>query len=246
MTVAEQDEQRDGRHSRWDDHRGQRRRLILDAAVAVVEEAPQGAELRLQDVSTRAGLVRTVVQRHFGGQVGLLRAVQADVLEQAFALITEPLDLTASLHDVAAQMVGTTIEWVDGHPCLHALVEREVGDGEPSELSRAIASYAGFLSGLVQQIAELAGLEPTTLQVEEMRLLSVGIIGQVRVAVTGWREGEYREVSAAHLQELLATWITAQIALQAERLGLRLDPEKPLLEAANDLMDIPVADVTGQ
>ena len=121
---------RDGRHSRWNRHREERRRHILDAAIAVVEEAPAGAELRLQDVSERSGLVRTVVQRHFGGQVGLLRAVQADVLEQAFALITEPLELSASLHEIAASMVGTTIEWVDGHPALHALVEREVGDGE--------------------------------------------------------------------------------------------------------------------
>jgi AcrR family transcriptional regulator len=109
MSVAEaglaSEDQRDGRHARWDHHREQRRRLILDAAIAVVEEAPQGAELRLQDVATRAGLVRTVVQRHFGGQVGLLRAVQADVLDQAFALIAEPLDPTRSLHEVAAQMV---------------------------------------------------------------------------------------------------------------------------------------------
>ncbi|MGZ4475893.1 MAG: TetR/AcrR family transcriptional regulator [Nocardioides sp.] len=238
--------QRDGRHSRWNGHREERRRLILDAAIAVVEEAPQGAELRLQDVAARAGLVRTVVQRHFGGQVGLLRAVQADVLEQAFALIGEPVELSSSLHDIAVQIVGTTIEWVDGHPGLHALIEREVGDGEPSELSRAIGSYALFLSGLVEQVAEIGGVRLTSLQNEEIRLLSVGIIGQVRVAVTGWREGEYREVGAAHLGELLATWITAQIVLQARRLGLRLDPELPLAEAAMDLMDTSLADVTGQ
>jgi AcrR family transcriptional regulator len=238
--------ERDGRHARWDDHRELRRRQIVDAAIAVVEEAPPGAELRLQDVAARAGLVRTVVQRHFGGQVGLLRAVQADVLEQAFALITEPLDINASLRQVTAQMVGTTIAWVDAHPRLHALIEREVGDGGPSELSRAIASYSLFLSGLVEQVAGLAGLRPTPLQAEEVRLLSVGIIGQVRVAVTGWREGEYREVSAARLRDLLASWIIAQIAFQADRLGLHLDPEQPLVEAATNLADAPLTYVTGQ
>lgn len=237
---------RDGRHSRWNSHREERRRLILDAAIAVVEDQPQGAELRLQDVAARAGLVRTVVQRHFGGQVGLLRAVQADILDQAFALIGEPLELSASLHDVAVRIVGTTIEWVDGHPELHALVEREVGDGEPSELSRAIASYALFLSGLVGQVAEIGGVRLTALENEEIRLLSVGIIGQVRAAVTGWREGEYREVGAAHLGELLAGWVTAQIVLQAGRLGLQLDPEVPLAQTAKDFVDLSLADVTGQ
>lgn len=222
--------------------------MILDAAIAVVEESPSGAELRLQDVAARAGLVRTVVQRHFGGQTGLLRAVQADVLGQAFGLIAGPVDLAASLHDVVAQMVGTTIEWVASHPRLHALVEREVGDGAPGELAGAVASYADFLCGLVQQVLELAGAKPSLAQVEEVRLLSVGIVGQVRASVAAWVEREPRLVSAAHLQERLATWIDAQIVLQAAALGLRLEETAPLTAAVMDLdlWDPLPADVTGR
>jgi AcrR family transcriptional regulator len=115
---------RDGRNARWDEHREQRRRLILDAAIAVVSEAPPGAELRLQDVADRSGLVRTVVQRHFGGRLQLTRAVQADVLDQAFALITRPVDLSQTLYDVAHSLVGETVRWVVGNPSLPRPVTR--------------------------------------------------------------------------------------------------------------------------
>lgn len=235
MSAAENE--RDGRHARWDDHREQRRRLILDAAADVVAGGPLGAELRLQDVAQRAGLVRTVVQRHFGGQAGLLRAVQADVLQQAFALITAPVDLGSSLHDVVAAMVGTTIDWVEDHPCLHALVEREVGDGDPSELSVAVASYAEFLSGVVQQVAGLAGVTLSPPQVEEVRLLSVGIVGQVRATVAAWVAQDSRLVSATQLRERLAAWISAEIALQMASVGLRLEVSAPLTAAVADLND---------
>ena len=131
---------------------------LLDAAIAVVAEAPPGAELRLQDVAERAGLVRTVVQRHFGGRLSLTRAVQADVLEQAFALITRPVDLSKTLEAVTHSLVGETVHWVVGNPSLHALVERELGDGQQSELNLATTTYADFLVELVAGVAVGRGI----------------------------------------------------------------------------------------
>ena len=226
------EEERDGRHSRWDDHREQRRRLILDAAIEVVEAQPSGAELRLQDVAARAGLVRTVVQRHFGGQVGLLRAVQADVLRQAFELITAPLDFSGSMHDIAAQVVGTTIAWVEAHPALHALVEREVGDRAPSELALATAAYADFLAAAGAQLAGLFDILLTQRQADELRLLFIGVVGQVRATIAGWAAEQPRRFPADHLQELLATWVSVQVTTQAASFGLALEPTTPIARLA--------------
>jgi AcrR family transcriptional regulator len=222
---------RDGRNARWDEHREQRRRLILDAAISVVAGAPPGAELRLQDVAERAGLVRTVVQRHFGGRLQLTRAVQADVLDQAFALITRPVDLTQTLYAVAHALVGETVSWVVGNPSLHALVERELGDGQQSELNRATTVYADFLVQIVAGVAAGRGMELDELQLAATRLLFVGIAGDVRATVAYYAAEPAHALDAEALEELLTDTIVGMVTRHAAGLGLSLDPDLPLLPA---------------
>lgn len=220
---------RDGRDARWESHREERRRLILDAAIELVQEAPPGAELRLQDVAERAGLVRTVVQRHFGGRVALVRAVQADVLDQAFSLITGPVDFNGTLSDVAAHMIGIAVEWVDEHPSLHHLVERELGDGEPSELSKAIESYADFLVQIPVGLAQMRGVPLADDAVEEIRLMFAGIIGQVRATMGHWARQRPRVLSSDRVVDLLVAAVAAQVAERGSAYGLRLDADEPLM-----------------
>jgi AcrR family transcriptional regulator len=222
---------RDGRNARWDEHREQRRRLILDAAIAVVSEAPPGAELRLQDVADRSGLVRTVVQRHFGGRLQLTRAVQADVLDQAFALITRPVDLSQTLYDVAHSLVGETVRWVVGNPSLHALVERELGDGRQSELNRATTTYADFLVQIVAGVAGGRGMELDRAQLEATRLLFVGIAGQVRATVAYWAAEPSLVTGAESLERLLTDSIVGMVVGHGATLDIPLDPDRPLLSA---------------
>lgn len=226
MSAIAQD--RDGRHARWDDHREQRRRLIIDAAIEVVEESPPGSGLRLQDVAARVGLVRTVVQRHFGGQVGLLREVQVDALRRAFGHFAVPMRPDDSMITFLTRVVDATIEWVGGNLALHALIELEVGDGEPSELSRVIAAYADHLAGIGTAAAEALGVTLTPPQVEELRMLFIGFVAQVRGAVTAWSLEDPRRLSAARLGELLASWITSQLGAQLTAYGVALDLNAPL------------------
>ncbi|HZP14222.1 MAG TPA: hypothetical protein VFA96_00250, partial [Nocardioides sp.] len=185
MTAALNDD-RDGRNARWDDHREQRRRHIVDAAIDLVEELPIGAELTLQDVADRSGLVRTVVQRHFGGRIGLVRAVQAAVVARAFTQIAAAAENLSTYRALSQDLVAATVSWVGGHPKLHVLVEKELGDGEPSELSRTITEFAEQLTALNALIASGFGLILDERQIAETRLLYIGLIGQVRATTTHW------------------------------------------------------------
>jgi AcrR family transcriptional regulator len=225
-------EARDGRSVRWDDHREQRRRHILDAAAAVVESLPPGAELNLQDVAERAGVVHTVVRRHFGGRMDLVRAVQADVLVQAFALVSAPVDPNASLHDGVLGYIREVVDWVDSHRSLHALVERELGDGQPSELNRAIALHTDRLVDFTGQITELLGIESTATHQAEWRLLFAGVIGQVRATVSFWVAQEPRAVDAEYVAVHLARTISRQVAEAVADLGVSIDPGRPLISQA--------------
>ncbi|GAB2973773.1 TetR/AcrR family transcriptional regulator [Nocardioides montaniterrae] len=214
---------RDGRHARWDDHREERRRHILDAAISCVEESPLGADLTLADVAARAGLARTVLQRHFGGRDGLLRAVQADILRQAFALISGPLDDVESFGALVDRLVGQTVEWVSEHLHLHNVVEREVGDGGPSELSVITGEYAGFLAELNSAIAAGFGVTLAQRRLDEAQLLFIGIIGQVRATVAHWASQDHATVPAADLCELLSGWIVAQVVNHSASYGITIE-----------------------
>lgn len=221
---AEAGASRDGRDLRWNQHREQRRRHILDAAVEVVEAAPAGSEMTLQDVAEQAGLVRTVVQRHFGGRSGLLRAVQADVLREAFSLISAPIDASVTFRQLISQLVGETVRWVHDHPNLHVLVEREVGDGGASELSKAIDSYADFMTEVEEAFLAPYGVELDERALREVKLLYTGVIGQVRATVSHWAQRQSQVVSADELRDLLADWIEAQIVRHAETRGVAFTP----------------------
>lgn len=228
MSVAEIEDGRDGRNARWDDHREQRRRHIVNAAIALVEKLPIGAELTLQDVADEAGLVRTVVQRHFGGRTGLVRAVQAEVVSRAFTQIIEPAENLTTYRALSYDVVGETIRWVGGHPKLHVLIERELDDGEPSELSRAIIDLTEMLTGLNRGIARGFGLELDPRQIAETRLLYIGLIGQVRATTAHWVLHDQELVSADALTELLAGWVLKQTLDLAARYGLEIDPDGAL------------------
>ena len=69
----------DGRQARWDKHNQERRQVILDAAIAVVEAGEPGAEFHVQQIADRAGLSRTVVYRHFADRADLDQAIQAEM-----------------------------------------------------------------------------------------------------------------------------------------------------------------------
>lgn len=225
-------EERDGRSARWDGHREQRRRLILDAAAAVVEDLSPGAELNLQDVADRAGVVHTVVRRHFGGRLDLVRAVQADVLVQAFALVSAPVDPDASLYDAVLGYIHEVVDWVDSHRSLHALVERELGDGRPSELNRAIGAHTDRLVEFTTQITDLLGIDSTDAHRAEWQLLFAGVIGQVRATVSFWVAQQPRAVDADHVATHLARTISRQVADAVADLGQTLDPFRPLISQA--------------
>lgn len=231
-------EDRDGRSARWDQHREQRRRQILDAAAAVVESLPPGAELTLQDVADRAGVVHTVVRRHLGGRLELVRAVQADVLEQAFALVSTPLDPMASLYDGVLSYIHVVVEWVDGHQSLHALVERELGDGQPSELSRSITQHTDRLVEFTSQVTELLGIESTDVHRAEWQLLFAGVIGQVRATVSFWVAQRPRAVSADHVATHLARTISRQVVDAVADLGVAIDPMRPLISQTIDAVRV--------
>jgi hypothetical protein len=146
-------------------------------------------------------------------------------------VLEENLELTGSTDEIIRSIVGSYVDWVAEHPQLHDMAERELGDGRPGELERAIDVLGEELSELLKAGAALLGNELDEDLTAMLDLLVVGLIGQVRGAVNQWVRRPERTPSAKTLTTLLSRWIWYQIDGQARALGVVVDPARPIEQA---------------
>ncbi len=219
----------DGRQRRWDQHKLQRRRVVLTAALAVIEDAGPGEEVHVQQIADRAGLSRTVLYRHFADRADLDRAIQTDIVDQVTGEILPVLSLDGTPIEVIRRIVAAYVGWAAAHPALHRYVELDVPGEGPSPLSRMVEQVATQIEALIAAGAELLdvplddnlriGLDP----------LVFGMVGAGMGAVRRWT-GQTHRVSAEVLIDLVSRSIWWQIAGLAAAQGAEIDPDRPLQE----------------
>jgi len=106
----------DGRDERWAAHREERREKILDAAIAVIEQTPEGEEIHVRQIAQEAGLGRAVLYRHFADKADLDRAVQRRILEMLVDTLTPEFELSGSIEQIISRIVHAYVAWADARP----------------------------------------------------------------------------------------------------------------------------------
>ncbi|WP_166677633.1 TetR/AcrR family transcriptional regulator [Amycolatopsis arida] len=222
----------DRRRVRWHDHNAERRRQVLDAAVAVIEAQPPGTEPRVQRIAERAGIGRTVVYRHFTGKADLHRALQAHIVGMMRGAVEPSISFAGSVQEIIGRIVTAYVDWAAAHPHLYLVIERELGDGLPGELVSTLRAAATAFGDLVRAGAGRLGVPLDDAQSATVDLLVVGIIGQVRGTVGHWVRERGSGATAAELAALLSRSIWFQLDGFARTLGVTLDPTQPLTRVA--------------
>lgn len=220
----------DGRAVRWDEHRAERRLLVLDAAVAAIEEAPPGAEINLQQIADAAGLVRTVLYRHFDGRAGLHRAVRGHIVSMIADAVILNITLEGTIDEIIDRALRGFVGWVDEHANLYLWAERELGDGQESQLMELVQSIADQITAVIVIAAELLGRQFDDEEHAALELLTFGIIGQVRGTVSSWIRRSQRMPGVGALVAMLHRSMWLQIDDQARLFGFDLDPTVPVMD----------------
>lgn len=224
----------DGRAARWDEHRAERRRHVLDAAVKVIEESPPGAEINVQQIADAAGLVRTVVYRHFDGRAELQRAVQAHIAAQMLDSTLSGLTVEGSIEKIIERTITGFVDWVAQHPNLYLAAERELGDGQESQLLQTVNQVADRISSTILFIGQMLGRAFTEDEQAALSTIVFGVIGQVRGTMGHWIRRTPRKPEAQVVAKMLCRSIWIQIDAQARVLGLEIDPTVPLKKLLAD------------
>lgn len=222
QSTSNEASERDGRSTRWDPHRRERRLMIITAAIEAIEE--YGPDALTAQMAEKAGVPRTHVYRHFDGKRSLDLAVSSHIANQIGQRIRAALGIPGSAREIISASIDEHLGWIEAHPNLyrflaqHAYTVRATGSHVADD---AKAAFATELTTLINRYMQALGVD--TAPAERM---VVGVVGLVD-ATAGWwleRRDPPRGTLTAELTERV--WLI--IDRSGQELGLRLDPDQPL------------------
>ncbi|HEU5008725.1 MAG TPA: TetR/AcrR family transcriptional regulator [Jatrophihabitantaceae bacterium] len=220
-------EVRDGRSTRWDPHRRERRIAIITAAISAIEQ--YGPDALTAQIAQVAGVPRTHVYRHFDGKQALDLAVSRHVAGELGDRIRTGLTGPGSPRQIIAGSIEAHLSWIEQHPNLYRFLAQHsyavAATGTPA-VDDAKAVFAAELTALLQSYMRVFGLDPSPAE-----RVVVGVVGMVDATAAWWLEhrdaGSRDELTAALTDEV---WVV--IEATARSLGLTLDPDAKLPTAS--------------
>lgn len=178
--------------------RGQRRALLLEAALSAFSE--QGYhQTAMDDIAERAGVSKPVLYQHFDSKLDLYLAIAGRVRTEVVETVEDAL---ASTHDNAERISATIdayFEFVDRPGSGYPLIMASDMGSEPA--------VAAVLEQVQQACAEAVGRviqEETGLAWSECVLLGAALVGQVQSAARHWYESS-SELPRQQAAELVRT-----------------------------------------
>jgi AcrR family transcriptional regulator len=213
---------RDGRSTRWDPHRRERRQAIIQAAVTAIEQ--HGPDALTAQIAELAGVPRTHVYRHFDGKQALDLAVSSAIAKQIGQRVRQALAGRGSVREIIAASIEEHLRWIETHPNLyrflaqHAYAVRQSGAHVTED---AKAAFAAELTVLIRRYLTLFGVDTAPAE----RII-VGLVGLVDATAAWWVDARHpeRHDLAAELTDRV--WLI--IDRSARELGLTLDPDVAL------------------
>ncbi len=216
-------EPRDGRSTRWDPHRRERRQLIIDAAIAAIEQ--HGPDVLTAQIAEQAGVPRTHVYRHFDGKRALDLAVSAHIGNEIGVRIRAGLAVGGSARVIIGAAIDQHLGWVEEHPNLYRFVAQHAYAVRSRDSDGAVdakATFAAEITALVQKYARALGVDTTRTE----RVI-VGVVGLVDATAAWWLEQQL-PLPRAELTAELTEHVWLLIGSSMRDLGLDLDPDVAL------------------
>ncbi len=173
----------DGRSSRWDEHRLNRRQELVEATLRAIRE--HGAGVGMDEVAAAARTSKTVFYRHFTDRAGLYTAVaervDATIIRDLTRAAGDPA--TANPRGVVRGVIAAYLRLVEDDPEVYRFIvnapivppgERPQGDVAAGMTDRIAAHVADLVAGGLAR----EGAAP--------RMWGVAIVGMVRATADAW------------------------------------------------------------
>lgn len=141
----------DGRASRWQSHREERRRELIKSARRAVHAL--GSDASMEDIAAAAATSKSVFYRYFGDKAGLQKAVGEVVLLQMQRRIQEAAQSAQTPREGLFAMVSAYLQMAATSPNVYAFVTRYApGDGANGSIATA-GALSHFFAAISDMIA---------------------------------------------------------------------------------------------
>nr|WP_245531514.1 TetR/AcrR family transcriptional regulator [Arthrobacter globiformis] len=143
----------DGRASRWQGHREERRRELIKAARRAVHTL--GSDAPMEDIAAAAATSKSVFYRYFGDKAGLQQAVGEVVLGQMQQRIREAAQSAQTPREGLFAMVAAYLQMAETSPNVYTFVTRysaAEADGSPTSI-RTAGALGHFFDAIADMIA---------------------------------------------------------------------------------------------
>lgn len=141
----------DGRSSRWEPHRAERRRQLIRTARRAISALGPGASM--EDIATAAETSKSVYYRYFGDKTGLQRAMAEVVIGQMQQKVLDAAKAASTPRVGLHSMVLAYLQMAQTSPNVYAFVTR-VGITESSAADdSAQDTLAHFLAAITEMVS---------------------------------------------------------------------------------------------
>ena len=150
----------DGRTTRWDAHRDQRRAELVQAAVRAIDQ--HGPDVTIADIAAEAGVSKPVLYRYFTDKDQLHAAVGRWGADEVLAGMLPALRSDAPVQGRVAHAVDAYLTTLEEHPQVFLLLVRHRGSDPLADGKAAIAAaFTRFLGDTLRELnVDAAGAEP--------------------------------------------------------------------------------------
>ena len=203
---GERVESRRRAHSRFDEHRSERREELLDAATEVVRRL--GADTTMEAVAAEVGVAKPVLYRYFGDRSGLFDALTGRFAERMVRSLSEALALELPPRRRVESAIDAYVTVLESDPQVYrfaTLRMRSEAVKPAGVLDRATTMLAQTLGEALRAVGRDSG---------PAEVWAAGVVGMVHVATDRWLAHPVmtRTALVEHLSELLWSGLGAVTA----------------------------------
>lgn len=168
----------DGRASRWDEHREQRRLELVRQIRQIVHQ--HGPSLSMGEIASELGTSKSILYRYFKDKTALQVALGDYVLGRARGLLAAAASSNADPRQAIGAMVDTYLEVVERSRNVFLFVNRP----QTAESERTLRVFVRQVEEIVNSM--LAPMVAGTAAAARVNLWAAALVGLVRAAADDW------------------------------------------------------------
>ena len=159
-SMADEGKPGDGRATRWDTHREERREELVEAAVRAIDR--DGPDVSMAAIAVEAGVSKPVLYRYFADKDQLHAAVGQWGADEVLSRVVPPLLADAPIRDRITKCMDAYLRAIEEHHQVFLLLVRHRGtDPLADGKARIAAALARVLGDALRELdVDAAGAEP--------------------------------------------------------------------------------------